>query len=290
MQYALIDNLRRTAEPKLKAICEHCGNPVQAKCGSKVVWHWAHVSTENCDPWYEPETQWHKDWKNKFGIKQSEISIIKEGKKHIADVLTKDQLVIEFQNSPISSETITERELFYEKMIWIINGNSFKDSFRIWNKEYQMNWQLKPEIIPDFYNWNLKKRRRSLIVRGIQIKQKEIRTILINQKFIHTAFEDIYCYDLSEGESAFAVEARVQAGILKLYRERSSGQHKKRINYEWQRPRKSWRDAQAPVFIDFGEDHLIWIKSNMGYKEGEGLKIYKKEFLEKYAGDNNISL
>ena len=104
MQYAKLDGLRCTAQPKLKAICEHCNSAVHAKCGSKVVWHWAHVSVENCDSWYEPETQWHRNWKNNFGQDRSEISIVKDGVRHIADVLTKDDLVIEFQNSNISSE------------------------------------------------------------------------------------------------------------------------------------------------------------------------------------------
>lgn len=103
MQYARINNFRRTAEPKLKATCEHCNGAVRAKCGSKIVWHWAHVSTESCDTWYEPETEWHRSWKNNFGPDRSEISIIKNDNKHVADVLTKDNLVIEFQNSPISA-------------------------------------------------------------------------------------------------------------------------------------------------------------------------------------------
>jgi hypothetical protein len=161
MQYAKIDGLRCTAQPKLKAICEHCNSAVHAKCGSKVVWHWAHVSVENCDSWYEPETQWHRNWKNNFGQDRSEISIVKDGVMHIADVLTKDDLVIEFQNSNISSETIMARELFYDKMIWVINGIHFKENFTFWDKDFAENWQLKTEIIQNlnllnsnvYYSW-----------------------------------------------------------------------------------------------------------------------------------------
>ncbi|MBL7893856.1 MAG: hypothetical protein JNK50_01090 [Bacteroidia bacterium] len=45
-----------------------------AKCGTINIWHWAHEAIENCDDWYEPETQWHRDWKEHFGEECSEMS------------------------------------------------------------------------------------------------------------------------------------------------------------------------------------------------------------------------
>ncbi len=282
MQYAKIDGLRSTAQPKLKAICEHCNSAVHAKCGSKVVWHWAHVSVENCDSWYEPETQWHRDWKNNFGQDRSEISIVKDGVRHIADVLTKDDLVIEFQNSNISAETIMARELFYDKMIWVINGIHFKENFTIWDKEFAENWQLKTEIKQNLNLLNSQPNARVLTVQGNQIKQEAIRQILNRFKFVHNKQYDIYTYDLKDLFNSHALEARIQANILELYKAQKVEQKFKSVIYTWTRARKSWEDAKKPVFIDFNEDYLIWIKTNIGGKSGEGTKVLKKDFLDKY--------
>jgi competence protein CoiA len=119
------------------------------------VWHWAHLKQESCDNWYEPETKWHKDWKNQFGKELSEIIISKDGEKHIADIYTKDEIVIELQNSPILKPIIRKRELFYgERMIWVINGITFKDNFRIF-KDTRYNddddYTVVGEILIDRY-------------------------------------------------------------------------------------------------------------------------------------------
>src|SRR5690606_23934181 len=42
-------------------------------------------------------------------------------------------LVLELQNSSISSTTIKIREQFYGNIVWLINANNFKDNFRIWS-------------------------------------------------------------------------------------------------------------------------------------------------------------
>lgn len=282
MQYAIINGLRTTAEPKLKAVCGHCLGVVQAKCGSKVVWHWAHVAAENCDSWYEPETQWHRDWKNNFGKDCSEISIVKDGVRHIADVLTKDGLVIEFQNSTISPETIVAREAFYDKMIWVINGAHFKENFVFWDKEFLENWHLKTELVRNVDLSYSQPKARVLIARGNQIKHEGIRDILNRLKFVHNKQHDLYCYDLKNLHNEFALEAKIQGGILELYRQNKVEQKLKPIVYTWHRARKSWQDAKKPVFIDLNEDYLIWMKTNIGNKEGEGVKVSKKDFLAKY--------
>lgn len=120
------------ALPNTKGKCPLCQKEVFSKCGEIKLWHWAHKKGENCDNWYEPETEWHKNWKYIFGKEYSEITITKDGIKHRADIQTKDNVIIELQNSPLQKPIIRRRENFYgEKMIWIINGMGFKDNFRI---------------------------------------------------------------------------------------------------------------------------------------------------------------
>jgi|GEM_PF-5101003 len=110
------------------AVCGFCGEKVRGKCGTIYIWHWQHVSNADCDVWKEGETEWHRAWKSQFPFDWQETIIEKNDERHIADILTSDGVVIEFQNSAISSSTISIRERFYEKIIWVINAQSFKNN------------------------------------------------------------------------------------------------------------------------------------------------------------------
>jgi len=135
MIWALVENEKIEATPRTKGICPICRGKVFSKCGEVNVWHWAHFIDENCDPWYEPESFWHKHWKMTFGKENAEIGIEKDGKRHIADIRTIENVVIELQNSIISKPIIREREDFYgERMLWLLNGEEFKKNLTV--KDY----------------------------------------------------------------------------------------------------------------------------------------------------------
>lgn len=132
MFWANVNYEKTEPSPKSFGTCPLCNGKVHSKCGEINEWHWAHYKGENCDPWYEPESSWHLDWKNTFGKECAEQSIKKNGVLHRADILTKEGVVIELQNSPIPINVIYEREDFYgEKMLWVVNGIHFKDKFHI---------------------------------------------------------------------------------------------------------------------------------------------------------------
>jgi hypothetical protein len=96
---------------------------VIAKCGEVRVWHWAHWRAHGCDRWSEPETKWHRDWKNHFPENWQEISHTSEnGEKHRADVKTESAVVLEFQHSHLDRNEREARETFYQKMVWVVNG------------------------------------------------------------------------------------------------------------------------------------------------------------------------
>jgi competence protein CoiA len=59
----------------------------------------------------------------------------------------------------------------------------------------------------------------------------------------------------------------------------------KDYEFNWMWARKSWADVQRPVFIDFGDDKLFWIKKGMGTSNGFGGLINKNSFIQKYGGD-----
>lgn len=111
------------AEPETKGFCPVCDAELIPKCGEIKTWHWAHKSIRECDTWAEPEGDWHYGWKSWFGINNTEIVIERDGQKHRADVRTHDGTVIELQHSPLSTKEVREREEFYGKMIWVLDGN-----------------------------------------------------------------------------------------------------------------------------------------------------------------------
>lgn len=106
---------RHEATKGARGVCEVCGGEVLAKCGALVTDHWAHRSAD-CDPWSEPETAWHRNWKGLFPEEWQEVVI----GKHRADIKT-PKVVIELQHSSISTEEIREREQFYGDMVWVFD-------------------------------------------------------------------------------------------------------------------------------------------------------------------------
>lgn len=115
------------AAPQLNGHCPACSQPVIAKCGTRRVWHWAHKGKRSCDNWWEPETLWHRRWKDEFPTEwQEHIQHAESGEKHIADVKTEHGLVIEFQHSHIDPEEQAAREAFYENLVWVVDGTRLK--------------------------------------------------------------------------------------------------------------------------------------------------------------------
>lgn len=127
MRFALVNDTRSGASPGLIGSCPGCAQPMIAKCGTQKVWHWAHRGERNCDPWWEPETPWHRSWKDQFPSGWQEVIQRDEtGEKHIADVRTELGLVIEFQHSYIPAKEMAAREAFHQNMVWVVDGARLK--------------------------------------------------------------------------------------------------------------------------------------------------------------------
>lgn len=123
MKYALVEGQRQLAQPKLSGTCIGCGNAMISKCGEVKIWHWAHLRECKCDPWWENETEWHRNWKGLFPDEWQEIPhLADDGKTHIADVKTNEGWVLEFQHSYLNPEERRSRDTFYPKLIWVVDG------------------------------------------------------------------------------------------------------------------------------------------------------------------------
>ena len=141
MKFALVDNQKKEAEKGLKGLCPICQQHVIAKCGKYKINHWAHKSLAHCDNWWENETEWHRQWKNIFPLEWQEIIAIDEntGEKHIADIKTNGDMVVESQHSNISEGERISREQFYKNMIWIVDGTRRKRDFSHFLEAFEYN-------------------------------------------------------------------------------------------------------------------------------------------------------
>lgn len=123
MKYAIVNGTKTEALKGGKGICPNCNSELIAKCGDIKINHWAHKAIRNCDTWWENETEWHRNWKNNFPIEWQEIvHFDKKGEKHIADVKTNSDWVLEFQHSYLRSDERNSRIAFYNTLIWVVDG------------------------------------------------------------------------------------------------------------------------------------------------------------------------
>jgi competence protein CoiA len=113
----LYDALRNRPTPGARSSCALCDGELVAKCGQIVTWHWAHLAAD-CDPWSEPETQWHRRWKAYFEERGAQVEVVMG--PHRADVVMPSGLIIELQHDYLSTFDIAEREQFYgSHLAWI---------------------------------------------------------------------------------------------------------------------------------------------------------------------------
>jgi competence protein CoiA len=231
----------------LKGVCPGCGKDVIAKCGNVKVHHWAHVNIKDCDSWHEPETEWHREWKNKFPIDFREKPFIDEisGEIHRADIHTSNGVTIEFQNSPISLQELRSRNGFYKSLIWVVNARKFKGQFKFEN------------ATPDPYSDQLK-----------------------DYDFAGGPFAHFFRRkDLTGPDSAYEL-------INLNHREL---QHIQKSNefwlFTWKHAHTVWYDSISPVFLDFGDEFLYWLKKREQINKPMWfIQIVRKDkFIEKYS-------
>jgi hypothetical protein len=210
-----------------------------AKCGPRILHHWAHAGRRNCDPWWENETAWHRAWKSEFPEACREVShVAADGEIHRADIKTPTGIYIEVQHSAISDDERRSREAFYGNLVWIIDGRGFRDNFDI----YHMLPEPAAEVAQDIV-WSKATRPMRGAAGGMFFRLSEARKEYPNREFTKANLNFGYIHSLRE----------IQAEVEKAYR----GHHQ----YDWVRPRRTWLDASCPVYIDFGDEHLVRLET-----------------------------
>ena len=231
MQYSTVNGHRVLPFPKGRGVCDMCGAETLAKCGEKVMWHWAHKSKKDCDPWWENETEWHRNWKSEFpeGFREIVFECPETGEKHRADIVTDKGMVLEIQNSPISLEELRSREAFYKNLVWIVNGMKFKSGFHIWEA-----------MLPDSQNGSFE----DIVFFGSKTKHS-----------CSTFWRKSENPDLGLTTNMVRIHStrEIEMEIEKSY----VGHHP----FHWVRPHAAWLEAKCPILFDFG-DEILWRVEN----------------------------
>jgi competence protein CoiA len=245
--HIIITEKKLKPEKGLKSVCLDCGREIIAKCGQVKIHHWAHVRSKDFDPWSEPETKWHKDWKEQFPIEFREIYFTNKqtGEIHRADVHTRQGVTLEFQNSPISTEELKSREAFYPKLIWIVNADKFNINFtrNIPNPE--------SPILKDF---SMDGSLHVFYFKNTEFAQK-------------TGDEDrLYGFGCVELKG-------LELSIIHWA-------------FEWKNKHHVWLNTTVPTFLDIGSDCLFQLKERkqercrFWYLEA----VSKSKFISKHSG------
>lgn len=124
------DGSRIEAYPGAAGWCPGCRERLIPRCGTINAWHWSHHASD-CDPWYEPESEWHLAWKRLVGLRHCEVV---RG-AHRADIVSPGGVVIELQHSAIDIDEAWEREQFYGRMVWLFDARSFFQNVGVRRKE-----------------------------------------------------------------------------------------------------------------------------------------------------------
>ena len=147
MKFAIVNGKKEEATKGAKGTCPSCDTELIARCGEVKINHWAHKGNRNCDPWWENETDWHRMWKGKFPKDWQEVTHHDEsGEKHIADVKTNSDWVIEFQHSYLKPEERRARNAFYRKLAWVVDGTRRKTDKKQFQNILNESTQLPTKI------------------------------------------------------------------------------------------------------------------------------------------------
>ena len=146
MKYAIVNGIKTEAAKGITGICASCGSILIPKCGEFRINHWAHRGERNCDPWWENETEWHRLWKELFQADWQEVlHFDQKGEKHIADVKTSNDWIIEFQHSYLDPIERRSRNNFYGKIVWVVDGKRRKTDMKQFSNWMSTGTQVSPK-------------------------------------------------------------------------------------------------------------------------------------------------
>lgn len=238
MRYSIVNGERIEALPKLSGRCHICGCQTIAKCGEIRVWHWAHKG-QVCDPWYEKETVWHRKWQDCFPKDWHEVKQERNGQTHVVDIKTAQGWSIKFQYRQLKSEARIERSVFYEKLVWVVNGTRRDRDKKVFSK-----------LLNDLNLVRMKKARVWRVHLDECILLKEWSRIIV-PVFFDFGGEDLFCLLPSAQGVCGYIVAFSRIGFVTLHND--AGQQK---DFEY------WIDYLNNSVVQYESNHFEVMKSH----------------------------
>jgi hypothetical protein len=113
----------RPSEHRQEATDPYSGATVYGIVGAGLN-YWRHDG-DLYDSWALPNATWNLEWKLLFPSNIVEISVQGHTERHVADVRANNGAVIKFQSRMLDSKQLRERELFFDKMIWVFKTDKW---------------------------------------------------------------------------------------------------------------------------------------------------------------------
>lgn len=108
------------------------GHALVAKRGAIRVHHYAHKSAQPSCCCSDNKGDWHVEWQDRVCKDAQEVRVMgPTGKLHVADIMC-GKYVVEIQHSPMTMDTIKEREGFYTSLgytlVWVFDTSGWEYS------------------------------------------------------------------------------------------------------------------------------------------------------------------
>lgn len=136
--------------------CPICKCPMRQRRGNINIHHFAHAPGCECtDNWhYEEMCEWHHEWQRRYPDECQEYVMRNENEIHRADVFI-NNMVIEFQHSPISVKEFDERNQFYTRnghtLVWLFDWTEqYGDKLTSNEEETLFYWNRPRGIFESF--------------------------------------------------------------------------------------------------------------------------------------------
>ena len=203
-----------------------------AKTG-RVTAHWAHAAARDWDPWWETETEWHRNWKARFPEAWQEVpQTAADGEVHRADVLTPKGLTLEFQHSALRDDERASREAFHQQLVWIVDGRPFRENFEIYHPLPDPAAPIARDIV-----WMKAHPAYPGTQGGMYFRLSEFEL-----EVKRPATKEEVTYGYIHGLQ------RIEEDVLDA--------HRGHYQFGWKHRRWGWLEAASPVYFDFGDNRL----------------------------------
>ena len=167
-----------------------------------------------------------------------------DGELHRADIKTPTEIVIVVQHLSMTDRERESREVFYGNLIWIVDGRSFENRFRL-------GWMLPDPIADEFEDIVWFQQSREAIRRSMD----STNTV---SPFWRISEERKQCPDLTKENIGSVLPSGSLVLVHNGYeiRDQALANYLGHHQFHWTRPRRTWFDAKCPVYFDLGDEVL----------------------------------